>query len=65
MAQAITTFLMFEGVAERAMRFYVPLLGRLEIRAVERYGPGETGPEGRVTYAVRPLRRVAAAHLPA
>ncbi|MFC4763139.1 VOC family protein [Dyella koreensis] len=40
MAQAITTFLMHEGVAKQAMQFDVSLFGRLEI-----YSPDETGPE--------------------
>jgi len=39
MARKITTFLMFQGVAEEAMNFYVSLFGGSEIRRVERYGP--------------------------
>ena len=46
MAHAVTPFLMFEGVAEEAMNFYVSLFGGSEIRRVERNGPGEPGPEG-------------------
>ncbi|SFR95024.1 Glyoxalase superfamily enzyme, possibly 3-demethylubiquinone-9 3-methyltransferase [Dyella sp. OK004] len=51
MAHAVTTFLMFEGVAEQAMQLYVSLFGRSGIRSIERYGPDETGPEGTVKVA--------------
>jgi len=51
MARKITTFLMFQGVAEEAMNFYVSLFGGSEIRRVERYGPGEQGAEGTVKQA--------------
>lgn len=37
---------MFEGAAEQAMTFYVSLFPRSEIRHVERWKPGEPGPEG-------------------
>ena len=39
-------FLMFEGIAEKAMNFYVSLFGGSKIVSVERYGPGlfETRP---------------------
>ena len=37
MARKITTFLMFDGVAEDAMNFYVSLFGAAEIRRVERW----------------------------
>ena len=46
MARRITTHLMFEGVAEEAMNFYVSLCPGSEILQVERYGPGEHGAEG-------------------
>jgi predicted 3-demethylubiquinone-9 3-methyltransferase (glyoxalase superfamily) len=46
MARKITTHLMFEGVAEEAMNFYVSLFPGAEILQVERYGPGEHGAEG-------------------
>ena len=48
MAHKITPFLMFEGSAEEAMRFYVSLFSRSEIKRVELYGAGEPGTEGSV-----------------
>jgi predicted 3-demethylubiquinone-9 3-methyltransferase (glyoxalase superfamily) len=51
MARKVTTHLMFEGVAEEAMNFYVTLFGGSEIMQVERYGPGEQGAEGTVKIA--------------
>jgi len=51
MARAIATFLMFEGVAEEAMNFYVSLFKGSAVRRIERYGPGEQGPEGTVKKA--------------
>jgi predicted 3-demethylubiquinone-9 3-methyltransferase (glyoxalase superfamily) len=36
---------MFEGSAEEAMNFYVSLFTGSEIQSVNRYGPGEAGPE--------------------
>lgn len=50
-AQKITTFLMFEGYAEEAMRFYVSLFEDAEIRSLTRYGPEDAGPEGTVWHA--------------
>lgn len=49
--QKITTFLMFEGDAEEAMRFYTSLFDDAEVLTVSRYGPGETGAEGTVRQA--------------
>jgi len=51
MARKVTTHLMFDGVAEEAMSFYVSLLRGSEIKQVERYGPGEPGAEGTVKRA--------------
>jgi predicted 3-demethylubiquinone-9 3-methyltransferase (glyoxalase superfamily) len=51
MARKITTHLMFEGVAEEAMNFYVSLFPGSEVVQVERYGPGEHGAEGTVKIA--------------
>ena len=49
--QKITTFLMFEGKAEEAMRFYTSLFAESGISSMTRYGPGEAGPEGTVQLA--------------
>ena len=46
-----TTHLMFDGVAEEAMNFYVSLFNGSEIIRVKPYGPGEHGPEGTVKIA--------------
>ena len=51
MARSISTHLMFEGVAEEAMKFYVSLFRGSEITKVERHGPGEHGAEGTVKVA--------------
>ena len=50
MAQTVTPFLMFEGVAEEAMTFYV-LLFNGEVVSITRYGPGEPGVEGSIKRA--------------
>ena len=47
-----TPFLMFEGKAEEAMRFYTSLIPGSEILEIARYGRGEPGPEGTVKRAV-------------
>lgn len=51
MARSITPFLMFEGSAEEAMRFYVSLFARSGIKQIEHYKSGEMGPEGTVKRA--------------
>lgn len=51
MASAITPFLMFEGSAEAAINFYISLFAGSKIEQIERYGPGEPGPEGSVKRA--------------
>lgn len=51
MAHSVTPFLMFEGAAEEAMRFYVSLFPHSSVTHVERYGPGEPGAEGSVKRA--------------
>ncbi|MFB4268687.1 VOC family protein [Nonomuraea sp. GTA35] len=49
----VTTFLMFQnGDAEEAMNFYVSLFDDGKVVAVERFGPGEPGPEGTVKHAL-------------
>jgi predicted 3-demethylubiquinone-9 3-methyltransferase (glyoxalase superfamily) len=50
-ASKITTFLMFEGTAEKAINFYVSLFGNSRITSIERYGPGQAGAEGSVMRA--------------
>jgi predicted 3-demethylubiquinone-9 3-methyltransferase (glyoxalase superfamily) len=49
--QKITTFLMFEGRAEEAMRFYTSLFDG-EVLSVDRYGPDQDGLEGTVRHAL-------------
>jgi predicted 3-demethylubiquinone-9 3-methyltransferase (glyoxalase superfamily) len=51
MARSVATFLMFEGVAEEAMQFYVSLFEKAAIGKVERYGPEGPGKEGSVKVA--------------
>jgi len=51
MARAVATMLMFDGVAERAMNLYVSLFSDSHIDRLERYGPGEQGPEGTIKVA--------------
>lgn len=51
MSQKITTFLMFEGVAEEAMSFYLSLFDDAEVLAITRYGADEAGAEGSVMHA--------------
>lgn len=46
MARSVATFLMFEGVAEEALNLYVSLFRGAAVSHVERWGPGEPGPEG-------------------
>ncbi len=49
--QKITTFLMFDGVAEDAMNFYLSLFKESKILSITRYGPNEPGAEGTVKRA--------------
>lgn len=51
MARSVATFLMFEGVAEEAMHFYVSLFPRSHVDEIERYGPADGGMAGRVKRA--------------
>ena len=55
MPDRVSTFLMFDGVAEQAMNFYVSLFDG-SITHVERYGPGENGAEGLVRNAAFELQ---------
>ena len=50
MPRSVSTFLMFEGVAEEAMNLYVSVF-KGEVKHVQRYGPGEPGAEGSVKLA--------------
>ena len=47
----VNPFLMFEGKAEEAMKFYVSLFPASEVTDVVRYGPGQAGPEGSIMKA--------------
>src|SRR5262245_59397750 len=51
MPRAVTPFLMFDGVAEEAMKFYVSLFRGSEVTQIERYGPGDRGAEGSIKRA--------------
>lgn len=51
MKTKVTPFLMFEGKAEEAMRFYVSLLADSRVDKIVRYGKGEAGTEGTVMRA--------------
>jgi predicted 3-demethylubiquinone-9 3-methyltransferase (glyoxalase superfamily) len=51
MAERITTFLMFDGEAEEAMKFYVSLFKNSAVTSVKRYKAGETGRPGSVVRA--------------
>jgi predicted 3-demethylubiquinone-9 3-methyltransferase (glyoxalase superfamily) len=53
----ITTFLMFEGNAEKAMRFYVSALPDSRIESISRYGDEGPGPAGTVQVAEFTLSR--------
>lgn len=46
MARSISPFLMFEGKAEEAMRFYVSLFAHSDIKQIDHYKCGDMGPEG-------------------
>jgi predicted 3-demethylubiquinone-9 3-methyltransferase (glyoxalase superfamily) len=55
MPQKIRTFLMFEGKAEEAMRFYVSLFDGSSIVDIKRYGPDGPGKPGSVMVATMAL----------
>lgn len=47
----VSTFLMFEGNAQEAMSLYASVFPGVRVDRIERYGPGEPGPEGTVKLA--------------
>jgi len=49
--QKFTTFLMFAGQAEEAMKLYTSLFKQSEIVHITRYGANEAGAEGTVQHA--------------
>lgn len=55
-AQKITTFMMFNGEAEEAMRFYTSIFDHAEILSITRYGANEAGKEGSVLHATFMLK---------
>lgn len=50
-ADTVSTFLMFEGNAQEAMSLYASVFPGARVEQIERYGPGEPGPEGTVKLA--------------
>jgi len=51
MTDRVIPFLMFDGQAEEAMRFYVSLFPAAEVIEIARYGKGAVGAEGKVSRA--------------
>ena len=49
--QKLTTFLMFDGKAEKAMNLYTSLFKQSAILNITRYGKNEAGAEGSVQHA--------------
>ncbi|HZZ90264.1 MAG TPA: VOC family protein [Caulobacteraceae bacterium] len=60
MTTSVQPFLMFEGEAEAAMRFYVSLFADGEVVGLDRHGPEQPAVEGKV---VRGLFRIAGQHV--
>ncbi|PLT33382.1 VOC family protein [Bacillus sp. V5-8f] len=52
----VTPFLMFEGNAEEAMKYYTSLIEDSEITSITRYGANEVGQEGSVKQATFSLK---------
>ena len=48
MAKQVSTFLMFTGGAEEAIRFYAGLFENARVESVERYGAEDAGPAGKL-----------------
>ena len=51
MSDRVLPFLMFEGRAEEAMRFYVSLFPESRVIEIARYGKGAEGAEGTISRA--------------
>jgi predicted 3-demethylubiquinone-9 3-methyltransferase (glyoxalase superfamily) len=51
MSDQLLPFLMFEGRAEEAMRFYVSVFPEARVLEIARYGKGAAGAEGTVSRA--------------
>jgi predicted 3-demethylubiquinone-9 3-methyltransferase (glyoxalase superfamily) len=51
MSAKVQPFLMFQGNAEEAMRFYTSLFDDGEVLELDRYGPAGPGPDGSVMKA--------------
>ena len=51
MSDSVLPFLMFDGQAEEAMRFYVSLFPESEVIEIARYGKGAPGAEGKISRA--------------
>jgi len=51
LSDQVVPFLMFEGQAEEAMRFYVSLFPEARVLEIARYGKGAAGAEGTVSRA--------------
>src|SRR5687768_10253125 len=50
-APTVSTFLMFEGKAREAISLYQSVFPNVRVEAIERYEPGEPGPQGTVKVA--------------
>jgi predicted 3-demethylubiquinone-9 3-methyltransferase (glyoxalase superfamily) len=50
--QKTTTFLMFDGRAEEAIKLYMTLFADSAVQHIVRYEPGMPGPEGKVMHAL-------------
>ena len=57
MKLSITTFLMFDGKAEEAINFYVPLFPDSGILSMERYAAGQGRPRGNREAGAREISR--------
>lgn len=54
--EKVTPFLMFQGKAEEAMKFYTSLIEDSDITSITRYGANEPGEEGSVMHATFTLK---------